>query len=198
MARRRRRGRSAGQTATALRIGPRLDRAACERVAGALTGSARLRRRPLSALALTRSSRAAGRMTTMQQCRVRGVRSVELMVTNLEEAGRFYESVWALRPVKARDGVRLYRGTAAYHHIVGLHRGPRPGLVRIVFDVADRDGVDALHHAISTAGGPVTAPARLPPRGGGHRLRCPGPGRGQIALVWAPAAPPGHKANSAP
>jgi hypothetical protein len=46
----------------------------------------------------------------MQQCRVRGVRSVELAVTNLEEAGRFYESVWALRPVEARDGVQLYRG----------------------------------------------------------------------------------------
>src|SRR6185312_12582343 len=54
---------------------------------------------------------------------------------------------------ETRAGVRLYRGTAAYHHIVGLHRGPRPGLVRIVFDVADRDGVDALHHAVSTAGG---------------------------------------------
>ena len=63
----------------------------------------------------------------MQQCRVRGVRSVELAATNFEEAGRFYESVWGLRPVEARDGVQLYRGTAAYHHIVGLHRGPRPG-----------------------------------------------------------------------
>ena len=73
----------------------------------------------------------------MQQCRVRGVRSVELAVTNLEEAGRFYESVWGLRPVATRAGAQLYRGTAAYHHIVGLHRGPRPGLVRIVFDVSE-------------------------------------------------------------
>ena len=97
----------------------------------------------------------------MQQCRVRGVRSVELAATNLEEAGRFYESVWGLRLVEARDGVQLYRGTAAYHHIVGLHRGPRPGLMRIVFDVADREGVDALHRAIAAAGGPVTAPATL-------------------------------------
>ena len=119
----------------------------------------------------------------MQQCRVRGVRSVELAVTNLEEAGRFYESVWALRPVEAREGVRLYRGTAAYHHIVGLHRALRPGLVRIVFDVADRGGVDALHHAISTAGGPVTAPARLAADGGGYGFGCRDPDGRNLAFV---------------
>ena len=122
----------------------------------------------------------------MQQCRVRGVRSVELAVTNLEEAGRFYESVWALRPVETRAGVRLYRGTAAYHHIVGLHRGPRPGLVRIVFDVADRDGVDALHHAISTAGGPVTAPARLAADGGGYGFGCRDPDATSPSCARAP------------
>jgi len=132
-------------------------------------------------------------MTTMQQCRVRGVRSVELAVTNLEEAGRFYESVWALRPVETRAGVRLYRGTAAYHHIVGLHRGPRPGLVRIVFDVADRDGVDALHHAISTAGGPVTAPARLAADGGGYGFGCRDPDGRNLAFVCACADHPDIK-----
>jgi len=122
-------------------------------------------------------------MTTMQQCRVRGVRSVELAVTNLEEAGRFYESVWGLRPVDARAGVRLYRGTAAYHHIVGLHQGTRPGLVRIVLDVADRDGVDALHHAISAAGGPVTTPARLVADGGGYGFGCRDPDGRNLAFV---------------
>src|SRR6188768_2579091 len=120
-------------------------------------------------------ARAAGRMMTMQQCRVRGVRSVELAATNLEEAGRFYESVWGLRRVEARDGVQLYRGTAAYHHIVGLHRGPRPGLMRIVFDVADREGVDALHRAIAAAGGPATAPATLAADGGGYGFGCTDP-----------------------
>ena len=89
-----------------------------------------------------------------------------------QESGRCYESVWGLRLVAARDGVQLYRGTAAYHHIVGLHRGPRPGLVRIVFDVSDREGVDALHRAISAAGGPVTAPARLAADGGGYGFGC--------------------------
>jgi catechol 2,3-dioxygenase-like lactoylglutathione lyase family enzyme len=124
-------------------------------------------------------------MTTMQQCRVRGVRSVEIAATNLEEAGRFYESVWGLRRVEARDGVQLYRGTAAYHHIVGLHRGPRPGLMRIVFDVADREGVDALHRAIVAAGGPATAPATLAADGGGYGFGCTDPDGRNLAFVCA-------------
>jgi catechol 2,3-dioxygenase-like lactoylglutathione lyase family enzyme len=124
-------------------------------------------------------------MMSMQQCRVRGVRSVELAVTNLEEAGRFYERVWGLRPVAARDGAQLYRGTTAYHHIVGLHRGPRPGLMRIVFDVSDREGVDALHRAISAAGGPVTAPARLATDGGGYGFGCMDPDGRNLAFVCA-------------
>jgi catechol 2,3-dioxygenase-like lactoylglutathione lyase family enzyme len=124
-------------------------------------------------------------MTTMQQCRVRGVRSVELAVTNLEEAGRFYESVWGLRPVATRDGAQLYRGTAAYHHIVGLHRGPRPGLVRIVFDVSDREDVDALYRAVSAAGGPVTAPRRLAADGGGYGFGCLGPDGRNLAFMCA-------------
>ena len=67
----------------------------------------------------------------MQQCRVRGVRSVELAVTNLEEAGRFYESVWALRPVEARDGVQaapIRENRLERERLVAgrLHRGDRP------------------------------------------------------------------------
>ena len=33
----------------------------------------------------------------MPQCLVRGVRSVELVATNIDEATRFYETVWNLR-----------------------------------------------------------------------------------------------------
>lgn len=50
----------------------------------------------------------------MAQCLVRGVRSVELVATNFEEAGKFYESVWGLEPVAARNGAQLYRGTAGH------------------------------------------------------------------------------------
>lgn len=117
----------------------------------------------------------------MPQCLVRGVRSVELVATNFEEAGKFYESVWGLRPVASPDAARLYRGTAAYHHVLGLHRGERPALIRIVFDVADRHGVNALHQAVAAAGCAVTAPALL--AGGGYGFGCKDPEGRNLAFV---------------
>jgi catechol 2,3-dioxygenase-like lactoylglutathione lyase family enzyme/predicted enzyme related to lactoylglutathione lyase len=119
----------------------------------------------------------------MQQCLVRGVRSVELAATNFEEAGRFYESVWHLEPVATRAGVRLYRGTGRYHHILGLHQGPRPALIRIVFDVADRPAVDALHRAVAAAGVAAGAPAELAADGGGYGFGCKDPDGRNLAFV---------------
>ena len=119
----------------------------------------------------------------MPQCVVRGVRSVELVATNFEEADRFYEGVWHLEPVAAGEGARLYRGTGPYHHILGLHRGARPALVRIVFDVADRSSIDALHRAVAAAGGPVGAPAELAGDGGGYGFGCKDPDGRNLAFV---------------
>jgi hypothetical protein len=36
----------------------------------------------------------------MPSCLIRGVRSVELATTNIEEAARFYENTWMLKPVE--------------------------------------------------------------------------------------------------
>ncbi len=52
----------------------------------------------------------------------------------------------------ASNEARYFRGTGAYHHVLGLHGGTQPAVVRIAFDVADRAGVDALHEKISAAG----------------------------------------------
>src|SRR6476619_5479649 len=106
----------------------------------------------------------------MTDCSIRGVRSVELVATNFEEADRFYQEVWHLRPVQARDGARLYRGTWPYHHILGLHRGPRPAVIRSAFDVVDRKAIDALHRAVVASGcRQVSNAAELPPAlGGGY------------------------------
>jgi catechol 2,3-dioxygenase-like lactoylglutathione lyase family enzyme len=112
---------------------------------------------------------------TLPPCFIRGVRSVDFAVTNLDEAARFYENVWNLAPVEARNDSRFFRGTAAYHHLVGLHGGTKPAVMRIVFDVADRHGVDALYRAITAVGCKASAPGKLGSPGGGYGFGCKDP-----------------------
>ena len=115
---------------------------------------------------------------------IRGVRSVELVATNFDEAARFYEDVWALTPVAAaRNDARYFRGTARYHHVLGLHRGTQPAIVRIVFDVADRAGVDALHAKVAAAGGKSGKPAKLSIAGGGYGFACKDPDGRNLAFA---------------
>lgn len=114
-------------------------------------------------------------MSSMSPCPIRGVRSVELIATNLDEAARFYETVWNLTPVETRNDSRYFRGTGRYHHVLALHDGARPAVARIVFDVADRASVDALHGKVAAAGGKPTAPAKLTIAGGGYGFACKDP-----------------------
>jgi catechol-2,3-dioxygenase len=114
---------------------------------------------------------------------IRGVRSVELVATNLEEAARFYETVWNLTPVAQNNDAHYFRGTAGYHHIIGLHRGTQPAVVRIVFDVANRDNVEALHKAVVASGRPATAPAAIKSAGGGYGFGCKDPDGRNLAFV---------------
>ncbi len=123
----------------------------------------------------------------MSSCVVRGVRSVELVATNLDEASRFYETVWNLAPVETRNDSRYFRGSGTYHHVLGLHGGAQPAVVRIVFDVADRAGIDALHRAIAAAGGRPGAPAVLTSPGGGYGFGCKDPEGRNLAFVCAAA-----------
>jgi catechol 2,3-dioxygenase-like lactoylglutathione lyase family enzyme len=116
-------------------------------------------------------------------CLIRGVRSVDLIATNLEEASRFYQDVWNLKAVETRNDSRYFRGTAGYHHIVGLHAGAHPAVERIVFDVADRKSIDALHKNISATGGKPTAPAKLSGAGGGYGFGCKDPDGRNLGFV---------------
>ncbi len=119
----------------------------------------------------------------MSSCPIRGVRSVELVASNLEEAARFYETVWGLAPVEARNDAHYFRGTGGYHHVLGLHGGAQPAVVRIVFDVADRAAVDALHQKISAMGVKPSAPAKLTTVGGGYGFGCKDPDGRNLAFV---------------
>jgi catechol 2,3-dioxygenase-like lactoylglutathione lyase family enzyme len=119
----------------------------------------------------------------MPDCLIRGVRSVELAATNLEEAARFYETVWNLTPVAQNNNAHYFRGTAGYHHILGLHRGTQPAVLRIVFDVASRADVEALHKGVVASGRPATAPAPVKSAGGGYGFGCKDPDGRNLAFV---------------
>jgi catechol 2,3-dioxygenase-like lactoylglutathione lyase family enzyme len=123
----------------------------------------------------------------MPQCLVRGLRSIELVATNLDEAARFYEDVWRLRRVEARNDAVYFRGSGGYHHIIGLHRGAQPAVVRVVFDVADRASVEALHKAVIAAGCAAAAPGPVALAGGGYGFGCKDPDGRNLAFVCGSA-----------
>ena len=118
----------------------------------------------------------------MPSCFIRGVRSVDLVASNLDEAAHFYETIWGLAPVETRNDSQYFRGTGAHHYVLGLHQGPQPAVSRIVFDVADRQSIDLLHRTIAAACSTARAPAKLPD-GGGYGFACKDPDGRNLAFV---------------
>ena len=101
--------------------------------------------------------------------RVSGIRSVAVDVCALDEAAAFYDAVWRLTPVGDADhATRCFGGTAAYHHILSLHRADRPAIRRLVFAAADRDTVAALYTQVKASGVVTEAPHDLDAPGGGY------------------------------
>jgi catechol 2,3-dioxygenase len=104
---------------------------------------------------------------------VRGVRSVEITACNLVFASNFYGGTWNLQLLPSDSHARYFRGTGRYHHILGLHPGAQPEILRVVFDVADREKLEALHRSVAAAkAGPITPIADLPGPAGGVGFGC--------------------------
>jgi catechol 2,3-dioxygenase len=119
---------------------------------------------------------------------VRGIRCVDVGVGNLEETSHFYGGIWGLEEVARAPGARYFRGTAHYHHILGLFERPKPALLRIIFDAEDRKAVDKLHEAVLRAGvGAVEKPRQLTRPGGGYGFGFKDPEGRNLAIVCAVA-----------
>ena len=104
------------------------------------------------------------------------VRAVDVGVTDLGAASRFYREVWLLEPVADVAGVVHLRGSGRDHHVMTLREARRPGLLRIELAAPHRDAVAELHAAIARAGMPATgapAPLRRPGGGFGFGFRDP-------------------------
>lgn len=112
----------------------------------------------------------------MTQYSVRAVRAVELGVTDLETAVRFFTKVWNLTPVSGALDAADFRGTGAFHHILTLRHAPHAGVIRIVMDAGNRNTTEGLYEQVRAAGGTVDGPPRtLTWNGGGFGFGCKDP-----------------------
>ena len=120
---------------------------------------------------------------TMSSCLIRGVRSVELVSSNLAEAARFYADVLQLAPAETQNNAQYFHGTGSYRHVLGLNLGNQPAVIRVVFDLADRHAITVLHRAMSGAGLKSTAPAELSTPGRGYGFGCKDPDGRNLVFV---------------
>ena len=98
-----------------------------------------------------------------------GLRSVELGVTDVAAAARFYTEVWGLAPVASPGGAVYLRGSGAPHYLVALHPRATPELLGVTFNARSRKDVNALHAAVKGAAvGAVGVPAAIAEPGGGY------------------------------
>ena len=81
------------------------------------------------------------------------LRSVDLMVPDLEAARRFYTEVWGLVAVDRSGKQVVLRATGADHHVLVLHQGA-PALHSITFRASSRAAVERA----ASAGGRVLVP----------------------------------------
>jgi catechol 2,3-dioxygenase-like lactoylglutathione lyase family enzyme/predicted enzyme related to lactoylglutathione lyase len=115
---------------------------------------------------------------------VRGVRSIEIDMSQPERAAAFYKSVWNLTEVERRDGAIYLRGTGAHHHILTIHAAPKGFAIRrLTFDAANKSIVDALHEAVTEAGCQSDAPHALTGPGGGYGFGFADPEGRNLAVV---------------
>jgi catechol 2,3-dioxygenase-like lactoylglutathione lyase family enzyme len=105
----------------------------------------------------------------MKPITVRGVRSVDIEMSQPERAAEFYAKIWNLTEVERAGDSVWFRGTGPYHHILAVH-GSSGGaaLRRMTFDAADRSSVDALHKKITDSGCVADAPHQINGPGGGY------------------------------
>ena len=115
---------------------------------------------------------------------VRGVRSVEIDMSQPERAAAFYKNVWNLTEVERRDGSIYFRGTGPHHHILAIHAAPKGFAIRrLTFDAASRDIVHKLHQAVKASGCASDEPHALQSPGGGYGFGFADPEGRNLAVV---------------
>src|SRR4051812_2966417 len=114
---------------------------------------------------------------------VRGLRSVQLGVVDLDHALDFFTRIWGLSPVSTKNGSAWLRATGADHHAIALHRRPRTEALRIDLRASEPADVDAIHARLAGRGvAELTKPAALREEGGGYGFTVRDPD-GRLLLI---------------
>ena len=66
----------------------------------------------------------------MMPVTVRGVRSVDVELSDPGTAAEFYAKTWNLAEVERRASSTWFRGTGPYHHILAIHQARGPAALR--------------------------------------------------------------------
>ena len=107
---------------------------------------------------------------------IAALRSVSLIVPDVEASARFYTDTWHLTEV-AREGDSVYlRGTGPAHHVLSLHPGSRAALRDVTLQARNAEALTAVAQATVAAGGTVlrsVGPIDEPGGGTGVTLRDP-------------------------
>ena len=102
---------------------------------------------------------------------IAALRSVALVVPDVDEAERFYTGVWHLDVAARSDGSVYLRDTGDAHHVLSLHPGERTALRDVAFQARSADTLAAIAKAAVEAGGRVVVPVGpLDEPGGGQGL----------------------------
>ncbi|MEI8154190.1 MAG: hypothetical protein WCG92_21780 [Hyphomicrobiales bacterium] len=84
---------------------------------------------------------------------VRGVRSVDIEMSQPERAAEFYGKTWNLTGVVRGNGSITFRRTGAYHHILAIHHAEGSATIRrLPYEPASRDIVNSLHAQVAASG----------------------------------------------
>ena len=116
--------------------------------------------------------------------RVRGIRSIEIAVSDPGRAVRFYRDVWNLAEVKSTGPATLLRGTSSYHHILAITQTSGPSsLTRITYDAGSRAVVDQLYRQVRSRTDRCEPPHEVSSPGGGYGFGFTDPDGWNFAVV---------------
>jgi catechol 2,3-dioxygenase len=108
---------------------------------------------------------------------ISALRSVDLIVPDLDRAERFYTETWGLDVADRAPGSLWLHATGGDHHVLALHAGTDPAIRSVTFRTEDEATLRHLVGTASGAGAEILAPlaAVTEPGGGlGTTLRAPG------------------------